>query len=286
MSLFCAFILKSALSVSPFFAFICTMFTSSESSYESEPEDTLPNSGDEIEPEGSLPNQGNPRLRASFFDPSCHVLILQHFWECGTSIICFSTNLFLQYDIFTCPLPWHSLCFPEHWSLLKFFCSSTYVDPFGFVRRPGSWPGKVIYFFSHKCDEECLFEDFTDVWSYCPFDPVPLVPRPVNQVPPPSTLPCADPWLPVLTPGLPLWTLQRFWGVTLPYKLWWQANRTEYVLTTSDDSQTPRLMLNELVLRTLGRSPIQDLFQLRMPRSLSEFENLRYFDATRRYELR
>ena len=239
----------------------------------------------ESELENALPNRGNPRLRASFEDPSCYVLILQHFWECGASIICFSTGLFLQYDIFKCPLPWHALCFPEHWHLMEFVGRVRSVDPFGFVRRPGSWPGKVLYCFSCKPDDECRFEGFTDVWSYCPCDPVPLVPRLVSQRPPPSTVPSANPWLPVLTPGLPLWTLQRFWGVTNPYNFYWQATRTEYVLTTADDSQTPRWKLAELSIMTHQRLPIQDLFQRPSPASLSDFEYLRYFESDHGYQL-
>ena len=164
MYLFGAFSLKSASSVSLAFSIIFAM-------------------------SAPLPNT---RMTASFNDPHCCVLIMQHFWQCGTSIICFSTELPLRFDIYKCPLPWHSLCFPQHWHLLEFVCQAS-VDPFEFVRRPGSWPGKVLFCFSAKPDDEVLFEGFTDVWSYCPFDPVPLVPRPLSEVPPPSTVASANP---------------------------------------------------------------------------------------------
>ena len=209
---------------------------------------------------------------------------MQHFWECGSSIICFSTELPLRFDIYKCPLPWHSVCFPEHFDQMEFVCTAG-VDPFEFVRRPGSWPGKVLYCFSVKPDDEVLFEGFTDVWSYCPCDPVPLVPRPPNRVPPPSTVASAKPWSPLLTRGLPLWSLHRFWDVSNPYHFWWRASRREYVITTADDSMTPRWKLDELAVLTRGRSPIQEVFPRPVPGELSEFENLRYFEAEDMYEL-
>ena len=225
-----------------------------------------------------------PRMRAHLSgSPQCDVLVMQHFWECGSSIMCFSTESLLQFDIFKCPLPWHSLCLPEL-PEMEFVCKAA-VDPFEFVRRPGSWPGKVLYCFSEQPDDEVLFEPFTDVWCYSPFDPIPLVPRPQSRDPPPSTVASANPWLPALTRGLPLWSLQRFWDVSIPYHFWWQASRHEYVITTADDSMTPRSKLDELAVLTHGRRPIQEVFPRPAPRELSEFENLRYFEADDMYEL-
>ena len=201
---------------------------------------------------------------ASFNDPHCLVLVMQHFWRCGSSIIAFSTERPRQFDVFKCPLPWHSLCFPQHWYLCE-HVGYAFLDPFDFVRRKGSWPGKVLFCFSIKPDEEILFRGFTDVWSYCPCDPVPLVPSPpgVN--------------VPVLSPGSPLWSVQRFWDVCNPYKFW-ESTDHEYIMTATD-SMTPMWKLEEMSLAAMGAVPIRDFFPRPVPGDLSEYETLQFYEA-------
>ena len=201
---------------------------------------------------------------------------MQHFWRCGSSIIAFSTERPRQFDVFKCPLPWHSLCFPQHWYLCE-HVGYACLDPFDFVRRKGSWPGKVLFCFSTKPDEEILFRGFTDVWSYCPCDPVPLVPSP------PSAGPTSSPRTPVLIPGSPLWSVQRFWDVCNPYKFW-ESTDHEYIMTATD-SMTPMWKLEEMSLAAMGAVPIRDFFPRPVPGDLSEYETLQFYEADELYVL-
>ena len=193
-------------------------------------------------PVSSKDQQEAVNFATSFADPYCCVCVLQHYWQCGSSIIVCSTGRPLEFEVFKCPLPWHSLCIPQDWDLCeRVGCAE--LDPFDFVRRKGSWPGKVLLCFTTNFDhEDFSFRGFTDVWSYCPIDPVPLVPSGE-----------------ALVPGSPIWTVHRFWGASVPSRFW-KCQRHEYLMTATDE-MAPMRKLDELALATLRQLPIRDVYQ-------------------------
>ena len=193
-------------------------------------------------PVSSKDQQEAVNFATSFADPYCCVCVLQHYWQCGSSIIVCSTGRPLEFEVFKCPLPWHSLCIPQDWDLCeRVGCAE--LDPFDFVRRKDSWPGKVLLCFTTNFDhEEFSFRGFTDVWSYCPIDPVPLVQSGE-----------------ALVPGSPIWTVHRFWGASVPSRFW-KCQRHEYLMTATDE-MAPMRKLDELALATLRQLPIRDVYQ-------------------------
>lgn len=189
-------------------------------------------------PVSSMGELQEVNFATSFEDPYCCVCVLQHYWQCGSSIIVCSTERPLEFEVFQCPLPWHTLCTPQHWDLCqRLGCAE--LDPFDFVRCKGSWPGKVLLCFTTELDDEDFsFRSFTDVWSYCPCDPVPLVPS-----------------AQALVPGSPIWAVHRFWGASVPSRFW-KCQRHEYLMTATDEL-APMRKLEELALATLGLLPIR-----------------------------
>ena len=192
-------------------------------------------------PVSSIDEQEAVNFATSFADPYCCVCVLQHYWQCGSSIIVCSTRRPLEFEVFKCPLPWHSLCIPQDWDLCeRVGCAE--LDPFDFVRRKDSWPGKVLLCFTTNFDhEDSSFRGFTDVWSYCPIDPVPLVQSGE-----------------ALVPGSPIWTVHRFWGASVPSRFW-KCQRHEYLMTATDE-MAPMRKLDELALATLRQLPIRDVY--------------------------
>ena len=202
----------------------------------------------------------------SFNEPYCCVLVMQHFWQCGSSLIVFSTDDPLHFEVWKCPIPWHSLCFPQHWDLCEQVAYAQ-LDPFDFVRRKGSWPGKVLFCFSTEPDEdEFHFRSFTDVWTYNPSDPVPLVPCP------PSAGPVSSPRTPVLIPGSPIWTVHRCWDVAVPSRFW-ESKEQEYLMRATD-AMAPMYKLEELALATIGKLSIRDVVPRPVPDDPSDYETL------------
>ena len=159
-------------------------------------------------------------------------------------------------------MPWHSLCFPQHNELCQRVLDQDYqMDPFGFVRQKGSWPGKALFCFSSED-----VRSYTDVWIYCPLDPVPLVPS--------APIAGSSGVSPVLMRGDPLWTVQRFWGVSVPARFW-ESRIQEYICSTPQVPAALQLKLEALLVDTEGLVPIAQFFDPPSPDHISGLEDLR-----------
>ena len=174
----------------------------------------------------------------AFVQLHCVVLVLQHYYKCCTSLLVFTTADPTRFTVWECPMPWHTLCFPQAYELCKeALPGELQMDPFTFVRRSGSWPGKVLFCFATQDARS-----FTDVWSWCPSDPLPLVPLSFR---------------PVLVRGDPLWTCQRFWDTADPTRFW-ESPEQQYLCM--EEALCIRRMLDAHMALAFGQVPIGSLF--------------------------
>ena len=200
-----------------------------------------------------------------FFEPYCVVLVLQHYYKCSTSLLVFTTADPTRFTVWECPMPWHTLCFPQAYELCKeALPGELQMDPFTFVRRIG-WPGKVLFCFATQGDRS-----FTDVWSYCPLDPLPLVPSE------PIAGPMSSDLNPVLVRGNPLWTVQRYWGVAVPQRFW-ESRIQQYICT--EKALSVRRKLEALMIPTYGLVPIENFFEPPVPDNISELEDMQIHEV-------
>ena len=183
-----------------------------------------------------------------FSQPHCVVLVLQHYYKCCSSLLVFATADPTCFTVWECPMPWHSLCFPQAYGLCtEALPGEVQMDPYTFLRKVGSWQGKVLFCFPGQ-DGSFMSRSFTDVWSWCPLDPLPLVPWSFET----------DPRNPVLVRGDPLWTCCRRWGISDPMRFW-QSTEQQYLCTEKAFSLHRKL--DELMTATSGLKPICRLFE-------------------------
>ena len=144
-------------------------------------------------------------------------------------------------------MPWHSLCFPQAYGLCtEALPGEVQMDPYTFLRKVGSWQGKVLFCFPGQ-DGSFMSRSFTDVWSWCPLDPLPLVPRAL----------VSDPSESGLVHGDPLWTCQRFWGTADPTRFW---ESTEQQYLCMEKALSIRRSLDAHMHLAFGQVPIGSLF--------------------------
>ena len=208
-----------------------------------------------------------------FFSPHCFVLVLQHYYKCGTSLLVFPSADSTRFSVWECPMPWHSLCFPQAYDLcVEALPRDTAMDPFGFVREIGSWPGKVLFCSAPQDAPQLepgaatwgpppLYRCFTDIWSWCPSDPLPLVPRAL----------VSDPFDSGLVRGDPLWTCQRFWDIAEPSRFW---QSTEQQHLCMEKALSIRRKLDALMVLASGQVPIGSLFHPPIPDNDIDFEDM------------
>ena len=190
-----------------------------------------------------------------FFQPYCVVLVLQHYYKCSTSLLVFTTADPTRFTVWECPMPWHTLCFPQAYELCKeALPGEVQMDPYTFLRKVGSWQGKVLFCFATQDARS-----FTDVYSWCPLDPLPLVPTT---------------WHDGLVYGDPLWTCQRYWDISDPMRFW-QSTEQQYRCTVK--ALSVRRRLDFLVTCTSGLVPIERFFEPPVPLDCSAFEDMHVY---------
>ena len=115
-----------------------------------------------------------------FSQSHCVVLVLQHYYKCCASLLVFSTADPTSFMVWECPMPWHTLCFPQAYGLCtEALPGEVQMDPFTFLRNVGSWPGKALAL-QRKVDE--LMTATSGLTPVCRlFEPPPLLEMSVSQ---------------------------------------------------------------------------------------------------------
>ena len=209
------------------------------------------------------------------FSPHCFVLVLQHYYKCGTSLLVFPSADSTRFSVWECPMPWHSLCFPQAYDLcVEALPRDTQMDPFGFVRNIGSWPGKVLFCAAPQLEPSDAIRgpppperSFTDIWSWCPLDPLPLVPRASRSL---------DPSDSGLVRGDPLWTCQRFWDTADPTRFW---ESTEQQYLCMEKALSIRRKLDALMVLASGQVPIGSLFHPPIPDNDIDYADMHHHEV-------
>ena len=121
------------------------------------------------------------------------------------------------------------------------------MDPFTFLRNVGSWQGKILFCFAGQDDMPFMSRSFTDGWTWCPLDPLPLVPWSFTGHTEPVLVRHSD----------PLWTCQRFWDIADPTRFW---ESTEQQYLCMEKALSIRRKLDALMVLASGQVPIGSLF--------------------------
>ena len=188
-------------------------------------------------------------LADPFSQSHCVVLALQHPYKCCVSLLVFSTAHPTRFMVWECPMPWHTLSFPQAYGLCtEALPGDVQMDPFTFLRNVGSWQGKVLFCFAGQDDMPFMSRSFTDVWTWCPLDPLPLVPWSFTGHTEQVLVRHSD----------PLWTCHRYWGISDPTRFW-QSTEQQYLCTQK--ARSLQRKLDELMTATSGLRPICRLFE-------------------------
>ena len=141
-------------------------------------------------------------------------------------------------------MPWHALSFPQAYGLCtEALPGDVQMDPFTFLRIP--WPGKVLFCFEGQDDMPFMSRSFVDVWTWCPLDPLPLVPYSSTEEV-------------LVRQSEPLWTCHRYWGISDPTRFW-QSTEQQYLCTRN--VRALQRKLDEVMTATFGLTPICRLFE-------------------------
>ena len=177
-----------------------------------------------------------------FSQSHCVVLVLQHYYKCCASLLVFSTADPTRFMVWECPMPWHTLCFPQAYGLCtEALPGEVQMDPFTFLRNVGSWPGKVLFCFEGQDDMPFPSRSFTDVWTWCPWDPLPLVPCSFTGHTEQVLVRQID----------PLWICHRYWGTSY----------TEQQYICTQKALALQRKVDELMTATSGLTPVCRLFE-------------------------
>ena len=156
-------------------------------------------------------------------------------------------------------MPWHSLCFPMAFELCERVFEDMQMDPFSFVRS--GWPGKVLFCFGHPLVTD-TWRPYTDVWTWCPNDPLPLVQSmPKN----------------LLVNGHPIWTCQRFWD-TLEPRFFFRSMEQQFL--ANEHALSLWRQVHALMACTRGLDPIETFFPAPVVSEISDVAGLQIFRGT------